>query len=96
MRAGTASPTSQGVIMTVKITFPEAAKALAEALQEGMGADDTNSYYLTAREPETRDGVTVYWVGYVAADLMESDEDGEPTGFRRDEYGDVVMVGPAF
>ncbi|QGJ88150.1 hypothetical protein PBI_EDMUNDO_79 [Arthrobacter phage Edmundo] len=80
----------------IKITFPEAAKALAEAIQEGMGGDDTNVYYLTDREPEFRDGVTVYWVGHVAADLTESDEAGEPSGFMRDEMGDVIYIGEAF
>ncbi|ASR84163.1 hypothetical protein SEA_WHEELBITE_75 [Arthrobacter phage Wheelbite] len=80
----------------IKITFPEAAKALAEAILEGLGEDDTNSYYLTDREPEFRDGVTVYWVGHVSVDLMASDALGEPTAFMRDEMGDVICAGPAF
>ncbi|ATW59953.1 hypothetical protein SEA_WALTZ_76 [Arthrobacter phage Waltz] len=83
-------------MVAIKITFPEAAKALAEAILEGLGADDTNSYYLTDREPEFRDGVTVYWVGHVSVDLTESDALGEPTAFMRDEMGDVICAGPAF
>ncbi|ASR83956.1 hypothetical protein SEA_SHROOMS_77 [Arthrobacter phage Shrooms] len=83
-------------MVAIQITFPEAAKALAESIQEGMGADDANVYYLTDAEPQFRDGVTVFHVGYVAADPMESDEDGDPCGFMRDEMGDVVCVGPVF
>lgn len=81
--------------MTASISYPEAAKALAEALATGEAATE-GAYYLTAREPEERDGMVVYWTGYAAADPAESDEDGDPTGFIRTPGGDVTCVGPIF
>jgi hypothetical protein len=81
--------------MTVSISYPEAAEALATALTEGE-LPDKGVYYLTAAEPEERDGMVVYMVAYMAVDPEESDYDGDPTGFTRDNTGRVQCVGPMF
>jgi hypothetical protein len=81
--------------MTTSISYPEASEALAYSLTEGE-LPDGGVYYLTAAEPEERDGVVVYMVAYMAVDPEERDEYGDPTGFTRDATGRVQCIGPVF
>lgn len=81
--------------MTVSISYPEASMAMAKALTEGE-LPDQGVYYLTATEPEERDGVVVYMVAFMAVDPEEADDYGDPTGFTRDPEGNVQCIGPMF
>lgn len=80
--------------MANPISYPEAAKALAESLATG---EETNVvYYITAAEPEETEDGTVYMVGYTTADPEEQDEEGDPTLFVRADFGGVACMGPVF
>jgi hypothetical protein len=83
--------------MTNPITHAEASKALAQAMAQQVQVADGMHYYVTAAPAETyENGDAVYMVGYATADPEESDEDGEPTLFKRTLDGAAVMAGPAF
>lgn len=78
--------------MTVSISYPEAVKALAEALATGEA--DNVIYYVTAAAPEETEEGTVYRVGFVTADPEEYDDEGDPTLFVQADFGGVQCMGP--